>query len=145
MRGSGPRTERTIDRGGVALEAEIHREGPRAIPFLPTWAIIRPGGRKAQVPDLSQHPRVIPFAPRGNGQPGRPADPEVHALGAIIDDVIAVRTRQAGRSTTDTSGSGTVPNPCAPSSPRSIPSPIPRCSLRMRRNRGWRAMARCLP
>lgn len=90
MRASDPHTELKIDRGGVVLHAEVYGDGPRAILFLPTWAIIHSRCWKAQIPYFAQHFRVITFDPRGNGKSGRPAEPEGYALGPIIEDVIAV-------------------------------------------------------
>src|SRR6056297_2084126 len=90
MRAALPHTTGTVDRDGVNLHYEIYGKGDRAILFVPTWSLIHSRSWKAQVPYFSEYFRVIIYDPRGNGQSGRPNDPDSYAVDHFIADAVAV-------------------------------------------------------
>lgn len=90
MRASLPSTDGTIDRAGVEIFYEVHGGGDQTLLLIPPAPITHSKIFKAQVPYLARHFRVLTFDGRGNGRAGRPSEPEAHARGENVADIIAV-------------------------------------------------------
>jgi pimeloyl-ACP methyl ester carboxylesterase len=79
-----------IERGGVRVSWERYGTGDRTILLLPTWSIMHSRYRKAQIPFLARHWRVLTFDGRGNGRSDRPADAAAYADTEFVADAVAV-------------------------------------------------------
>ena len=90
MRALAPRSEGSVDRGGVAIHYVVYGEGSRTVMLIPPSPITHSRIWKAQIPDLARRHRVVTFDGRGSGRSGRPTTTADHTRPANVADIVAV-------------------------------------------------------
>ena len=78
------------DEHGVRVFYEVHGDSRDIVCMLPHWALTNSRFRRAQIPYLSRHFRVIAIDPRGNGRSDRPVDRTAYSRAAHVADVVRV-------------------------------------------------------
>jgi pimeloyl-ACP methyl ester carboxylesterase/predicted glycosyltransferase len=75
---------------GVKVHYEVYGQGGPTVLLMPTWTVVHKRFWKTQIAYLARHFRVVTYDGPGNGESGRPVEPELYGQAAQQGYALAV-------------------------------------------------------